>query len=60
MRTPDEEKWAALARVALAKLGPQHPRERLNIPPMIKGQDIEVPLFTLNETLLAFQKNTRS
>ena len=53
----DEDELAELMREALSKLGPLHPHERLNIPPMIKGQDIEVPLFTLNETVLALKKS---
>ena len=55
-----EEELAELMRAALAKLGPLHPHERLNMPPMIKGYDIEVPLFTLNETLAAHKKTTMS
>ena len=60
MRTPNEDEIAALMRAALAKLGPAHPHERLNIPPMINGQDIEVSMFTLNETVLALKKNAMS
>ena len=59
-RAPDEDEMTALMRLMFMRLGPIHPLERLNIPPMVKGQDIEVPMFTLNETLLAFKKDARS
>lgn len=60
MQNFDEDEIATMMRAALAKLGPLHPHERLNIPPMIKGQDVEVPVFTLNETVLALKKNAMS
>jgi len=58
MRSPEEEEFAQMIRIALAKLAPLSPHEQLNIPPMIKGQDIEVPMFTLNETAAAYKKST--
>jgi len=60
MRFLDENELAVLMRAALAKLGPLHPHERLSMPPMIRGQDVDVPLFTLNETVLALKKSTMS
>lgn len=60
MRTPEEEEAANMMRAALARLGALHPLERLNVPPMIKGHDIEVPMFTLNETVLALKKSMMS
>ena len=58
--TTDEDEMTALMRLMFMRLGPIHPLERLNIPPMVKGQDIEVPMFTLNETVLALKKSMQS
>lgn len=59
MKTEQEE-IAKLMKAALAKLGPLHPHERLGMPPMIKGEDVETPYLTLDETLAAFKKQKLS
>jgi hypothetical protein len=56
----NEKEIAALMKAALAKLGPLHPHERLGIPPMIKGKDVESPWLSLDETVAFFKKQTRS